>query len=154
MANNFPKSDSSFSEKEISSGKGEEILKSPEIQELKERIERLEVQLKKEKVRVPEEREKILKQEISDYLENLQETPSFAAPLKVRDEAKEIEKFPHGQQVGALVSLVLDDKSGKGLKKAISIARSLNPAILDEFHDTLVDRYYKNLVDKKIIKPS
>ncbi len=80
----------------------------------------------------------------------MQQTPSFAAPLSVRDEADEIAKFPTGQQVGALISLVFD----KGLEKAISTARNLNnPAILDEFHDILADRYYKELVEKKILKP-
>ena len=42
----------------------------------------------------------------------------------------------------------------KGLDAAVSVAKQLeNPAILDEFHDILADRYYKELVDKKIIKP-
>ena len=43
-----------------------------------------------------------------------------------------------------------EGKHGHGL---ISVANDIdNPAILDEFHDTLVDRYYQELVDKKIIK--
>jgi hypothetical protein len=49
-----------------------------------------------------------------------------------------------------LISLVFE----KGLKEAISVARHLqNPAILDEFHDTLVDQFYEKLVREKIIKP-
>jgi len=76
--------------------------------------------------------------------------PSTAAPLATRDEADEIKKFPPSQQVGALVSLVFE----KSLNEAISVARQLgNPAILDEFHDILADRYYKILIEKKIIKP-
>ena len=51
--------------------------------------------------------------------------------------------------MGALVSLVFE----KGLDAAVSVAKQLeNPAILDEFHDILADRYYKELVEKKIIK--
>jgi len=48
-----------------------------------------------------------------------------------------------------LVSLVFD----KGLPQAISVATALNnQAILDEFHDILVDRYYQILIEKGILK--
>lgn len=120
----------------------------PEIQEIKKRLEKLEVFLEKEKV--PEEKERLVKEEIKSYLRELQETPAFAPPLAVRDEVKEIKKFEPDQQVGALISLVFD----KGLHQAISVARALdNPAILDEFHDTLVDHYYQMLIEKGIFKP-
>jgi hypothetical protein len=119
----------------------------PEIEELKERIEKIEAQLKKEKL--PEEKEKIVKQEIKAYLREVQRMPSFAPPPVVRDEAKEIAKFPITQQVGALVSLVFE----KGLREAISVAKVLdNPAVLDEFHDVLVDRYYEILIEKGILR--
>ena len=120
----------------------------PEIEALRERVEKLEAQLKKEKI--PEEKEKIVKQEIKSYLRELQQMPSTAAPLATRDEANEIKKFPASQQVGVLISLVFE----KGLPQAISVARALNnPAILDEFHDILIDRYYKILIEKEILKP-
>ena len=119
-----------------------------EIEILRERVEKLEAELKKE--RVSEEKEKIVKQEIKTYLQEMQQTPPTAAPLATRDETEEIKKFPPSQQVGALVSLVFE----KGLPQAIAVARDLNnPAILDEFHDILIDRYYKILIEKKILKP-
>ena len=128
-----------------------EIIPSPEIEALKERVMQLETRLKKEQPSVsPEKKEEKVKQDIKEYLQGFQQTPSTAAPLATRDEAKEIKKFPASQQVGALVSLVFE----KGLDAAVSVARELNnPAILDEFHDILADRYYKELVAKKIIKP-
>lgn len=96
------------------------------------------------------EKENIVKKEIKNYLEELQKLPSFASPTKVRDEAKEIKNFSPPQQVGALIALVFE----KGIKEAISVAKALdNPAILDEFHDVLVDRYYQILVEKGILKP-
>ena len=127
-----------------------EIIPSPEIEALKERVMQLETRLKKEQPSVsPEKKEEKVKQDIKEYLQGLQQTPSTAAPLATRDEAKEIKKFPASQQVGALVSLVFE----KGLDAAVSVAKQLeNPAILDEFHDILADRYYKELVEKKIIK--
>lgn len=128
--------------------KGIPEIEHPEIEELKAKVERLEARLEKEKA--PEGKEKMVKQEIKTYLREIQQTPPTAAPLATRDEADEIKKFPPSQQVGALVSLVFE----KGLKEAISVAKDLNnPAILDEFHDILADRYYKELVEKKILKP-
>lgn len=129
----------------------EKIISGTDIEALKQRVEQLEAQLKKEQPLVsPEKEEKAVKQEIKSYLRELQSMPSTAAPLATRDDAKEIDKFPASQQVGALISLVFE----KGLGKAISVARHLNnPAILDEFHDILADRYYKELIEKKIIKP-
>ena len=127
-----------------------EIIPSPEIEALKERVMQLETRLKKEQPSVsPEKKEEKVKQDIKEYLQGFQQTPSTAAPLATRDEAKEIKKFSASQQVGALVFLVFE----KGLDAAVSVAKQLeNPAILDEFHDILADRYYKELVEKKIIK--
>ena len=121
-----------------------------EIEALKTRIEQLESRLKKEQPSVsPEKKETEVKQEIKSYLRELQQLPQTAAPLATRDEAEEIDEFPANQQVGALVSLVFE----KGLREAIGVAYQINnPAVLDEFHDILADRYYKELIDKKIIK--
>ncbi|HHE76909.1 MAG TPA: hypothetical protein ENL27_02930 [Candidatus Parcubacteria bacterium] len=117
-----------------------------EILELKERINKLESQLKKEGR--PEKKEEMVKQEIKTYLKELQQTPAFASPVADRDEAKEVGKLEPDQQVGALISLVFE----KGLPEAISVAKNLdNPAILDEFHDTLVDHYYKTLIEKGVL---
>jgi len=129
----------------------EKITSETEVGILQKRVERLEAQLRKEELPItPEKEEKAVKQEIKNYLRELQQTPTTVAPLVTRDEAKEINKFPATQQVGALVSLVFE----KGLEEAISVAKGIdNPAILDEFHDILADRYYKELVEKKIIKP-
>lgn len=129
----------------------EKITPGAELNALKERVEQLESRLKKEQPSIsPEKEEKAVKQEIKSYLEELQQIPATAAPLATRDEADEIKKFPASQQVGVLISLVFE----KSLEEAISVARQLdNPAILDEFHDILADRYYKELVEKKIIKP-
>ena len=129
----------------------EKMAPGVEVEALRQRVEQLEAQLSKEQPSIsPEKEEKVIKQEIKDYLSELQQTPATAAPLATRDEADEIKKFPPSQQVGALVSLVFE----KGLEQAVSVARELNnPAILDEFHDILVDRYYEELVEKKILKP-
>ena len=119
-----------------------------EIEYLKDRIGKLEAQLKKEQPTVsPEKEEKAVKLEIKSYLNEIQQTPATAGPLATRDEADEIKKFPANQQVGALISLVFE----KGLEEAVAVARELNnPAIVDEFHDILADKYYKELAEKKL----
>ena len=119
-----------------------------EVVELKNRLEKLETRLKKEAG--PEEKEKLVKQENKAYIQELQQVPLPPTSTNTRDEADEIKGFfEPSQQVGALVTLV----SEKGLNEAISVALALdNPAILDEFHDTLVDHYYQVLVEKEIVK--
>jgi|GEM_PF-1281574 len=131
----------------IQYNKEKQILNQPEILEIKERLQKLEEQISKETS--VENKEKIFKEEIKKYLQEAQETPTFAAPTAKRDEVQEIADFEPNQQVGALISLALE----KGLSYAISVVRALdNPAILDEFHDTLVDRYYDILVQKGVLK--
>jgi alanyl-tRNA synthetase len=134
---------------ETSPGKPQLQIEIPqkELEELKKRIEKLEARLEKEKSK--EVKEKLIKEKIREYVLEVQKTPSFAPPPKVRDEAKEIEKFSKSEQVGALISLALE----KGILYAVSVAKNLkNPAILDEFHDTLIDRYYQILVEKNVIR--
>lgn len=136
--NNFQKSSP---EKNISN------VERSEINDLKDKIEQLEQRLEKEQIPVNQEKERLIKVEIKEHLQSLQQTPSFAAPTSVRDETDEIKKFPLNEQVGALISLAFD----KGIKKAISVARGLNnPAVLDEFHNILINRYYNELINKKI----
>jgi len=118
-----------------------------ELQELKRKIEELESKLQKENNKG--KKEMLVKEKIKEYIKETQKKPSFAPPLKLRDEAKEIEKFSAPEQVGALISLAFE----KGIHYAISVAKNLkNPAILDEFHDVLVDKYFQILVEKRVIR--
>ena len=123
--------------------------KSPKLKEVTEKLTKVQKDLEKEKL--PSlEKEKRIKEEIKSCLRELQKTPSFAPPPTTYDELKEIKDLEPSQQVGALINLVFEE----GLEKAVSLARKINnPAILDEFHDVLVDHYYKFLVERKIIKP-
>ena len=123
------------------------LAESLQIKELQAKVEKLEGQLEHEQS--AEKKEQIVKDEIKNYLQELQQTPPSAAPVATRDESEEISKFPANQQVGALLSLVFE----KGLEQAVAVAKSLgNPAIMDEFHDLLVDQYYEELLKQKIIK--
>jgi len=119
----------------------------PKLEDIRQRVQKIEAELGGEAA--PEKKIEIVKREIKGYLQELQGVPSFATPVQLRDEADEISKLEPDQKIGALVSLVFE----KGLKEAINVAQALdNPAILDEFHDILIDRYYKAMVDQGIIK--
>ena len=124
------------------------IIPEKELRELKKRIERMGKKIEDETI--AEKRKEVVKETIRDYFRELGKLPPSSSPVQTRDEAKEIEKFSKPEQVGALVSLVFE----KGLKYAIEVAQRLNnPAILDEFHDVLVERYYQVLVESNVIQP-
>lgn len=116
----------------------------PKFEELKREIER-----KIETKEISPFEEKRIKEEIKHFLEQAQMPPSTSIPTTQRDEAEEIAKFSRPEQVGALVNLVFE----RGLEYSLNVARQLdNPAILDEFHDTLIDKYYQLLVEYGIIQ--
>ena len=120
----------------------------PGTEELAQETKSPDIETKgKERVFEDEEGVKTI---VKERLRALQKMPTFALPSAKRDEVDEIVQFPVSQQIGALISLVFE----QGLEQAIATAKALNnPAILDELHDTLVDQYWKQLVDKNIIKP-
>jgi hypothetical protein len=131
---------------------GEQKLKieSADLIALQDRITKLESQLATEQKEASESgKAEMAKQEIKEYIQEVQQTPSFASPISNRNNADEIKNKPVAEQLGALISLALES----GLDKAISVAKSLNnPAILDELHDTLVDTYFNQLVQIGAIK--
>ncbi|MBZ1356237.1 MAG: hypothetical protein KY054_00490 [Candidatus Nealsonbacteria bacterium] len=85
---------------------------------------------------------------IKEQMAELQKSAP-STPVHTRDEFKEIKILPSTQQVGALLSLVFRDNK---FDLALSIAKALdNPAVMDEFHDILIERY-EELIEKGILK--
>ncbi|MDD5146824.1 MAG: hypothetical protein PHN39_03770, partial [Candidatus Pacebacteria bacterium] len=111
-------------------------IEANDLAALQERIAKLEAQLSGEKQEVGQEAKvEMAKQEIKEYVQEVQQTPSFAPPVSTRNDADDIKDKSATEQVGALVSLALSS----GVSKAIHVAQDLNnPAILDELHDTLI----------------
>ena len=75
-------------------------------------------------------------------------TPSISddAAQKAAYDLKEQE---HAHIIEELVSLALT----KGIVSALKVVNSLkNPHLLDEFHDTLTDKYYEKLLQARKIK--
>jgi len=103
---------------------------------------------RKREVEKETEKEKMIKQEIREYIKTMQAVPHPSLPLSQRDEADEIAALEPTEQIEALIALVFE----KGLKEAVDIVNKLNnPALLDAFHDGLVDCFYEELKKRKII---
>jgi len=98
-------------------------------------------------------KEKEAEQEKEDFKKEQPGTGTAATPTKtqkqVSDDASKIKKMDQKNQVKALVKLVF----AKNLAYAIKVARNLDsPYVLDEFHDTLVDEHYEEMVEEKKLK--
>ena len=75
--------------------------------------------------------------------------PQAKTQKQISDDAAKIKKMDQKNQVKALIKLVF----AKNIAYAIKVARNLDsPYVLDEFHDTLVDEHYEEMVEKKKIK--
>jgi hypothetical protein len=122
----------------------EEILKKFETKKA-EALGQLDDQ---EKELSQEKQKEILKEAVN---EKIIETPSVSiasqqavqqATVKLKDEPKE-------RQIELLVQMAFD----KGVVEAVEIAKNLDsPYLLDEFHDTLIDRLYGKLVEEGKLK--
>lgn len=63
--------------------------------------------------------------------------------------AYDLKEKEHAHIIEELVALAI----AKGLASAIKVANSLkNPHLLDEFHDTLADKYYEKLLEMRKLK--
>jgi len=130
-------------EKEVSTLKKEEVLKSEE-------------KLTEEKPEIFEEK-KIEAEPAKEKSEKTEEVIEQAAPTsaltpssaKAQKQVKQLKDLDRQSQVKALCGLAFQ----KGLDFAIEVAKALDNAyVLDEFHDTLVDELYKELVEKGKLK--
>jgi hypothetical protein len=127
-----------------------EFLNLEELKAKVQTIEKEDLEKKEEKLEVKRE---LIKEEIKKQILKFQQKPSFAPPPSKIDEVKELENLERDQQIGALIEITLE----KGLEKGVALAQALakklnNPALLDEYHDVLVDRYFEILVEKGILK--
>lgn len=119
-----------------------------QIEQLGRRVEQqkphIEAELSQEK------KEELIRGEIKDFIREFQhEIPLAPPPRHTREKASGIAALPPSQKVGALITMTFEE----GLEEAISVARALNdPALLDEFHDVLVDSFYNELIEREIIK--
>jgi replicative superfamily II helicase len=133
---------------------------------INEEIKWLEEQLGKkrremaERGEVKEEKE-MVKESLKELAEAGTEAPkppstssgqATPPPAIADDEAKqhayELQEKEHEETIDELVSIAFS----KGLMSAIKVAESLkNPHLLDDFHDTLADKYYEKLQESRKI---
>ncbi|PIQ92328.1 MAG: hypothetical protein COV69_02900 [Parcubacteria group bacterium CG11_big_fil_rev_8_21_14_0_20_39_14] len=131
--------------------------KSIERGEKKLPIEEEILELEKKLAQKREEMEKVKR--LEGAVEEIGKAPPApSAPVIPREEelteeeklsVKKIKMLSKERQLEILNEIAL----WRGLASAVKIAKALNNAyILDEFHDTLIDKLYKELVERGKIK--
>lgn len=118
------------------------------IEELKSRIDAQRPRIEAEKD--TERKQELVRGEIREFISEVQSMrPASATAKEMKQKISGIQTLPPSQKLGALITMTFED----GIDTAIGIARALDdPAILDELHDTLIDSFYKELVEREIIK--
>lgn len=92
----------------------------------------------------PEQEKEILREAIKERLDTGQ--VSASQQQIVAQTAQNIKDEPKERQIELLTNLAFE----KGIVEAVKVAQKLdNPYLLDEFHDTLVDKLYNKLVAEK-----
>ena len=132
-------------ENEISVPKTEKVLESEEksTEEKKEVAEEKKVET--EPAKEEPKKEEVKKEETAPAPAPAPTPPSAQAKKQV----KQLKDLDRPSQVKALCDLAFQ----KGLNFAIEVAKTLDNAyVLDEFHDTLVNELYNELVEKGQLK--
>ena len=119
-----------------------------EINQIKPKVETeapLERQEIKPEIRVEKKQEEMIGQ--TEIKKETTPPPSSSAPVK--NQASDLQKLDRNNQVKQLCEIAFT----QGLDNAIEIAKKLDNAyVLDELHDSLVDKLYKRLVEENKLK--
>jgi hypothetical protein len=122
-----------------------------EVEKLKQRLAEAEARMAASQTEQSPEQE-IIPAQTQEGASGREEQNSFSTPAPTapaQSSAQQGLVLDSQNQVNTLCELAFQ----KGLEEAIKAAKSLNdPYILDEFHDTLVDKFYRQLVEQKKIE--
>ncbi|MBU4285033.1 hypothetical protein KKF60_00330 [Patescibacteria group bacterium] len=95
----------------------------------------------------PEKQKEILKEAISERITTAQ--PVISQQQVAAQTAQKLKDQPKDRQIQLLIEMAFE----KGIVEAVEVAKNLdNPYLLDEFHDALVDEFYKKLVEQGKLK--
>lgn len=119
---------------------------------LEKEVLELERKLAEKRAEIEKER-KIEAEPAKEKIEPIEEVPPTIVPpvavpptAQVQQQVKELKNLDRQNQVKTLCDLAFE----KNLNFAIEVARSLDNAyVLDEFHDTLVDKLYQELIKRR-----
>lgn len=116
------------------------------LQNIAQQIEQKKPQL--ESATESSQKESLVRNEIKQFVEHMSQSSSAPTPTHTQT-ASQIQAMEPNQKVGSLINLVYQ----KGIDHAVTVAKKLDdPALLDEFHDTLVDNLYNELIKRGVIK--
>lgn len=147
MPGQFQEKDKTVESEKISEGMEKKIEPSleKEVLELEKKLTEKRAELTKEKkIEAEPTKEKI--EPIEEVLEKEKVVPTAVpSAVQVQQQVKELKDLDRQSQVKILCDLAFQ----KNLNFAIEVARKLDNAyVLDEFHDTLVDKLYQELIKK------
>jgi hypothetical protein len=75
--------------------------------------------------------------------------PAVGQQQAAAQTAQKLKDQPKDRQIQLLTELAFE----KGVVEAVEVAKNLdNPYLLDEFHDALIDEFYKKLVEQGKLK--
>src|SRR3989338_6284616 len=118
----------------------------PDIERLRERLREKTLAQGPE---IPESKRELVREEIREFIEEVQEAIVPGEPQPIREHETNIQAMEPSQRVGALLSMVFE----QGLEQTMAAIKNLDdPAVIDEFHDILVDSFFDLLVQRGIIK--
>jgi poly-D-alanine transfer protein DltD len=121
----------------------EEIYKNFEAK----RIEALKQLEGKEAELSAEKQKEILKEAVIERMAMVQ--PAIGQQQVAAQTAQKLKDQPKDRQIQLLTELAFE----KGVVEAVEVAKNLdNPYLLDEFHDALIDEFYKKLVEQGKLK--
>jgi len=124
-----------------------------EIKFLKERIEAKEEQLKQESLFVPEKKELLIEaieEKIEDSFRNLPPVSvlNFEEGRNKLERQNQADDFSEDAKVKELTEMAFKE----GIVKAVTVAlKTSNAFLIDKLRDTLADKYYKALKERKLI---
>ncbi|HUT96442.1 MAG TPA: hypothetical protein VMW82_02665 [Candidatus Paceibacterota bacterium] len=94
-----------------------------------------------------EKQKEILKEAISEKIATAQ--PAAGQQQATIQTAQKLKDQPKDRQIQLLIEVAFE----KGVIEAVEVAKNLdNPYLLDEFHDALIDEFYKKLVEQGKLK--
>lgn len=124
-----------------------------ELRGLSQRLEERKETLRKEGGPVPEEKE-IFREVLKERIEEVRPPMSSLPPVThVPAAPQKVDNTQINAKNDAAVREVIEAALAHGVERAIKVAESESPWLLDELHDHLVDDFYDKLLALKKVEP-
>lgn len=129
------------------------VMEKTEIDLITERMQVKKEQLARQELSVPEQKELIVETVQERIEESLKEIPSNKSPFPSQIVSQsQVSSDSVIEEANIKLSELVNIAIGESIPKAVKTAlKSGNAFLIDKLRDSLVDRYYRVLKDKKLI---